>query len=209
MNEEDEASIGIAYRRLKPFMFHALGSDFLKAAGDFQMRGDSSPAHNFLCCKSIELSLKAFLLTKGVSMSKLKSRKWVGHDLERALEEAELKGLLDVVEITCQWKEELTKANYYYKSKQGFEYADEEEVLMFGKELPSGKVLYELASTLVEKLRGVCSECIYSLLAEKSKMEKGVFIIRIGDEGCRALEVSLRALWCKARGGGGRLRHAT
>lgn len=172
MNEEDEASIGIAYRRLKPFMFHALGSDFLKAAGDFQIQGDSSPVHYFLCCKSIELSLKAFLLTKGVSMSKLKSRKWVGHDLERALEEAELRGLLDIVEVTCQCKEELRKANYYYKSKQGFEYADEEEVLMrFGREFPSGKVLYELASTLVEKLRDVCSECIYSLLAEKSKRE--------------------------------------
>ena len=29
------------------------------------------------------------------------------------------------------------------------------------------------------------------------------------DVGVEALEVCLRALWCKARGGGGRLRHAT
>ena len=29
------------------------------------------------------------------------------------------------------------------------------------------------------------------------------------DAGAEVLEVSLRAFWCKARGGGGRLRHAT
>jgi len=32
---------------------------------------------------------------------------------------------------------------------------------------------------------------------------------RVNDKVSRGLEVPLRALWCKARGGGGRLRHAT
>jgi len=32
---------------------------------------------------------------------------------------------------------------------------------------------------------------------------------RVNDKVSRDLEVPLRALWCKARGGGGRLRHAT
>ena len=32
---------------------------------------------------------------------------------------------------------------------------------------------------------------------------------RVNDKVSRGLEVLLRALWCKARGGGGRLRHAT
>ena len=31
---------------------------------------------------------------------------------------------------------------------------------------------------------------------------------RVNDKVSRGLEVPLRALWCKARGGGGRLRHA-
>ena len=32
---------------------------------------------------------------------------------------------------------------------------------------------------------------------------------RVNDKVYRGLEVPLRALWCKATGGGGRLRHAT
>jgi len=32
---------------------------------------------------------------------------------------------------------------------------------------------------------------------------------RVNDKVSRSLEVPLRALWCKARGGGGRLRQAT
>jgi len=32
---------------------------------------------------------------------------------------------------------------------------------------------------------------------------------RVNDKVSRGLEVPLRALWCKARGGGGRLRQAT
>ena len=32
---------------------------------------------------------------------------------------------------------------------------------------------------------------------------------RVNDKGSRGVEVHLRALWCKAKGGGGRLRHAT
>jgi len=31
----------------------------------------------------------------------------------------------------------------------------------------------------------------------------------VDDRFARGLKVPLRALWCKARGGGGRLRHAT
>ena len=32
---------------------------------------------------------------------------------------------------------------------------------------------------------------------------------RVNDKACRGSEVPLRALWCKAKGGGGRLRQAT
>ena len=88
--------------------------------------------------------------------------------MERALEEAELRGILDIVEIACEHREELKKANYYYKKKQGFEYADDYEVLMkLGEVMPNLKVLYEFASILVEKLDVVCNEYMQSL-AEKS-----------------------------------------
>jgi HEPN domain-containing protein len=157
----------IAYIHLRPFVFHALANDFLKAAEGLQTKSDS-PVHYFLYCRSIELSLKAFLLAKNVPVSKIRNPKWIGHDLERALEECELRGLPDIVEIRREYKEELRKGNHYYKSKQGFEYAEDYEVLMrFGGVMPRRKVLRELASTLVAKLDGVCFECVHSLL-EKS-----------------------------------------
>lgn len=165
----NKAIVRIAYTRLRPFLFHALANDFLKAAEGLQKTSEFSPVLYFLYCRSIELSLKAFLLAKNVSITRIKDRKRGGHDLEGALEEAELRGLRDIAEIPCQYKEELRKANYYYKSKQGFEYADDYEVLKsFGDVLPRGEVLCEFASTLVAKLQGVCHECVHSL-AEKSR----------------------------------------
>jgi hypothetical protein len=167
MNAAVRACIG--YRWLRPFFFHTLATDFLRAGEGFEMSGDFSPVHYFLYCRSIELSLKAFLLAKKVSITRVK--KWVGHDLERALKEAELQGLLNIVEIPWGYKEELKKANYYYKKKQGFEYADDFRVLMrFGSVVPSLKVLYEFDSMLVEKLSGVCNECV-EILTKKFREE--------------------------------------
>ena len=163
----------LGYRWLRPFFFHSLARDFLEAAEGFKMSGDFSPVHYFLYCRSIELSLKAFLLAKKVPMTRLK--KWVGHDLERALKEAELHGLLDIVEIRPGYREELQKANYYYKNKQGFEYADDFRVLMrFGSVKPSLSVLSEFDSMLVEKLDRVCNECVL-ILAKKFREGKIIY----------------------------------
>jgi hypothetical protein len=169
LSMNDKKGIRSAYKLLRPSMFHALSREFLWAAESFEMKDPFSPVHYFLYCRSIELSLKAFLLAKGVEISMIKRPKWVGHDLERALEEAELRGILDIVEIACEEREELGKANYYYKNKQGFEYADDCEVLMrLGSMMPNLKVLSEFASMLVAKLDGVCNECMHNL-AKKAK----------------------------------------
>ena len=45
------------------------------------------------------------------------------------------------------------------------------------------------------------------LLGDRSISLSGMS--RMNDKVSRGLEVPLRALWCKERGGGGRLRHAT
>lgn len=166
------ARVRIGYTRLRPFFFHSLARDFLTAAQAFEVAADFSPVHYFLYCRSIELSLKAFLLAKKVPISKIK--KEVGHDLEKGLKEAESLGLADIVEIPWRHKEELRKANYYYRSKQGFEYADDYVVLMkFGSIVPSLNVISELDSMLVEKLSGVCSECVH-VLAEKFRDGRGI-----------------------------------
>ena len=45
----------------------------------------------------------------------------------------------------------------------------------------------------------------------RSEWEKGggIIMVELVDRVVGGLEVPLRALWCKERGGGGRLRHAT
>jgi hypothetical protein len=172
----DKEGIRSTYTLLRPSMFHALARELVWAAESFEMKDSFSPVHYFLYCRSIELSLKAFLLAKGVDISRIKRRKWVGHDLERALEEAELRGILDIVEIAYEQREELKKANYYYKKKQGFEYADDDEVLMrLGEVMPNLKVLSEFASMLVEKLDGVCNECM-EILAKKFREGEELYI---------------------------------
>jgi len=113
----------------------------------------------FLYCKSIELSLKAFLLAKNVPVGRLRGKKGIRHDLVKGLEEAELRGLGDVVRIRRTYKEELRKANGYYAAKQGFEYMDDCDVLMKWRgvgDFPNIEVLCKFARTLVERLGGIC-----------------------------------------------------
>jgi len=140
------------------------------AGKDFQAI-DDSPVHYFLYCKSIELSLKGFLLAKNVPITILKGKKGIGHDLEKALKEAESRGMLDIVEIPCLYREELRKANYYYVKKQGFEYCDNYEVLRKWGDLPSLKVLCEFASNLVERLEKVCFEAMQTLVEKYGEGE--------------------------------------
>lgn len=170
VGEESELSKAVVVRDrnalicTRPVMFHFFADDFLKAAEGSQMTGDFAPVPCFLYCKSIELSLKSFLLAKNVDGTKV--RRNIGHNLERALEEAESQGLYDIVEIPCEYKEELRKANYYYKDK-AFEYLDSYEVMMKRVDLPSNSVLSKLASMLVAELGRVCFEAVHTL-AEKS-----------------------------------------
>jgi hypothetical protein len=161
-----------AYTCFMPLGFHILASEFLEAAGDIQVRGDFSLVQGFLYCRSIELSLKAFLLAKSVPVSRLKGRKGIGHDLDRGLKEAELQGLVDIVEIPSIYKEELRKANDYYATKQGFEYMDDYDVLMRWRsvsDFPSIEVLSEFASTLVAKLGEICVKSVRDLV-EKANL---------------------------------------
>ncbi len=133
-----------------PSSFRYLADEYLRAAESCEMRDDFSRVKLFLYCKSIELSLKAFLLAKDVHINEIKGE--IGHSLERGMEEAKLLGLLDIVEVPCLYKEEVKKANYYYVSKQGTEYLDDYDVVMKGGPVPNLKVLSEFASMLVARL---------------------------------------------------------
>ena len=148
-----------AYACFRPGGFHILAGEYLLGAEDVRVRFGFPLVKCFLYCRSIELSLKAFLLAKNVPVSRLRGKKGIGHDLVKGLEEAELQGLGDVVRASRIYKKELRKANAYYATKQGFEYMDDCDVLMKWRgvsDFPDIEVLREFARTLVEGLGAIC-----------------------------------------------------
>ena len=160
----------IAFVGMRPLLFRRYADEFWEVG--VEMTSDFTPVRCFLYCKSIELSLKAFLLAKGVPVSMLRSRKkpGIGHDLEKALREAESRGLGDFVEITRESREELRKANDFYVVK-GLEYADNEEVMMHRGYFPDAKVLSKFARVLIWVFEDFWSESVQGL-AEKSREGK-------------------------------------
>ena len=157
-----------AFICMLPGSFRHLADDYLRAAEGCEARDDFPRVKLFLYCKSIELSLKAFLFAKGVPLAEMKGREGIGHNLERGLEKAKFVGLLDIVEVPCLYEEELRKANYYYVKKQGTEYLDDYEVVMKGSQFPSLKVLSGFASMLVEKLEEPMRELVEILVDKYS-----------------------------------------
>jgi hypothetical protein len=74
----------------------------------------------FLLGRSIELALKAFLLSRGLTPPELKSRK-LGHNLDALFDKAIALGLEDELTITDLEKGTLQLLNYDYLEKR-FEY---------------------------------------------------------------------------------------
>ncbi|HUG98257.1 MAG TPA: hypothetical protein VMQ83_03695 [Gammaproteobacteria bacterium] len=94
-------------------------TDFLAAAKSFEnLSHRFSPVPYYLVCRSIELSLKAYLYSRGVARKGLKS---LSHDLEEALSEAEAKSLSSHIQISPDERNALICANQLYRGKE-FEY---------------------------------------------------------------------------------------
>jgi hypothetical protein len=111
-------------------------SGFLEQAFAFAAAADSystrSPlvnttALNFLMGRAIELAIKAYLLSKGISMAHLRSHK-VGHDLEAGLAIALGMGFNTEVVSTPTDQEVITVLNVHYSEKD-FEYPQRYERL--------------------------------------------------------------------------------
>lgn len=140
---------------ISPMGFHRYASDFLGAAKGIEIKNEFSPVPYYLVCRSLELSLKAFLLAKGVSKEKLKDRRSLGHDLEKVLGKAISLGIDEFVSLLPSYKVELAKANKYYASK-GFEYFKIVKAATGYRDLPEINVLSDFATHLVDKLNEVC-----------------------------------------------------
>lgn len=106
------------------------------------------PAY-YLIGHSIELSLKAFLLRKGIPVSELKSRKY-GHDVEVLLKEARRRRLGAYVKLSQKDVGVLYLLSYEYVAKK-YEYLESGTY-----HLPDISFVQDIASRLVDGLKDYC-----------------------------------------------------
>ena len=94
---------GHSYREHQPDGFHHYASEFATSAQQAQAAGLGSafsPVPYYLYCHSLELGLKAFLLTKGATKHELKNV--LRHNLRKILPEARARGLEQTVPFAAQ-----------------------------------------------------------------------------------------------------------
>lgn len=101
----------------------------------------------FLFARSIELSLKSFLASRGAKESQLKN---IGHDIYKLFLEAKKKGLGDIVIFDDCEVGAMQVLNINYRSK-GFEYPGEEMIFYYSYV----EVMESVARKLVHALSGV------------------------------------------------------
>ena len=140
---------------ISPFGFQYFASEFLNTAKSYPTKDRFTPVPYYLYCRSLELSVKAFLLLKGKSKKFIKNK--VGHDLLIGFKEAEKLNLGKLLQVKQSEKIELEKANEYYASKS-FEYFDITKVMHGYPALPDLDILDSLAERLVENLYQPCKE---------------------------------------------------
>ncbi len=140
---------------VSPLFFINYAEDFFEASSSHDSSRNFSPVKYYLVCHSIELSLKAFLLLKGVSKSKIKNRS-LGHDLSKILEKCESLGINKIVQISDPQKSVISELNEWY-SRKGFEYFEIKNLSAGANELPDIALAQELATLLINKLKAPCT----------------------------------------------------
>ncbi len=146
--------VGTGHVHLTPIIYHSYAEQYLAACRTAEAAPGFSPVPYYLCCRSLELSVKAYLLKRGVTVNELKK---LGHDLLRNLTKAQSIGLSGILTITPAEQCELTKANAYY-AKKDFEYGHLARLVKGYPDLPALKVLVGLAARFVQVLEPVCLE---------------------------------------------------
>ncbi|MDL1967580.1 MAG: hypothetical protein LWW97_03295 [Deltaproteobacteria bacterium] len=104
---------------ISPLAFLEYSKDFYSASTSYNSENPFSPATYYLICRSIELSMKAYLLTEGVCRDQLKKR--LSHNLKKILKKSKELGLLSIVSIADEEQIHIAKANKWYVKKR-FEY---------------------------------------------------------------------------------------
>lgn len=129
--------------------FHVWAEDFLAAEKLYAPTArKGSHVSQFLCCQSIELSLKAFLSLKGATRTTLRTD--FGHNLVKLYEEAVAKGLGAFVTLQPGDSDVVATANSAYDSRAGkrLQYFDVYDALTAFRSLPELAGLEDLANRM-------------------------------------------------------------
>jgi len=147
--------VGTAHIFITPIGFHSYASEFFEAARAAKRPQQFSPVPYYLYCHSIELSLKSFLLCKGVSKQELKKK--LMHNLDKIFDRACELGLRQFIEMSPDHQACLKEANKYYQAKR-FEYFDLYNTINGYRDRPVLDVLDSLAELLLKQLEQCCAE---------------------------------------------------
>lgn len=142
---------------ITPLGLHRFAQEYLSLVKIPEKGTLFSPVPYFLVCRSIELSIKAFLRVKDIPMRNIKKKGIYGHDLETLLDGAKELGIDICVPITKNIEKEIRKANEYYY-KKGFEYHEALREFKGYPGLPDLLILKGFADELVIRLEVPCTE---------------------------------------------------
>jgi len=120
---------GVGFINLSPDAFQRWAEHFYKAKRDFVSPHKFSPVPYFLCCRAIELELKAIHLV-GKRQHQVKDE--YGHNLVKSYDSLDEKHKI----LNEEEYEVLKQANEVYSSK-GFEYINLEDALTAYKRFPN------------------------------------------------------------------------
>ena len=141
---------------VSPFIFVIYAEDFYKASVAYNPQRPFSPVKYFLLCHSIELSLKAYLLLKGVTREEIQ-QKSLGHNLSNILAKCEKLAVRGIVQFSESQKLIISELNKWY-SRKGFEYFELENLTSGTSKLPDIALIQELAKLLIDSIKEPCQK---------------------------------------------------
>ena len=150
---ESISILGLATERMSPMALHWYAKVFYEAAISLpKTEYIFNPDLAYLVSHSIELSLKAFLSIKNISMLDLAS---IRHNLIALIETSEKNDLASFVTLSNDQLSVVALANEYYQGKV-FEYPAIGEMLKGYEKMPNLEILFSVAESLVEALQQPC-----------------------------------------------------
>ena len=144
---------GPGHLHVSPYGFIRSAEHFLNTHRSSTQFEGFSPVPYYLVCRTIELGLKAYLLATGDQTPDLAGL--YGHNMTKALREADQRGLSAHAAVSDQTIEEVVKADAYYASK-GFESFQIWHAANKYRDLPDIRVLEAFAEDLVANLKQFC-----------------------------------------------------